>query len=89
MTEFNLVSSNIRNQFNLTGEFGWNQNLEAELTYERYLNDWFRVFGGVNLENESTNSLDEISTTAIAGIRYFTLTGSIWMCAWTINCGHK
>lgn len=72
MTELNLVSSNIRNQFTLTGEYGWNQNLEAELTYERYLNDWFRVFGGVNVENESTNSLDEISTTAIAGIRYFT-----------------
>ncbi|QED37163.1 copper oxidase [Antarcticibacterium arcticum] len=72
MTEINLVSSNIRNQFTLTGEYGWNQNMEAELTYERYLNDWFRVFGGVNVENESTNSLDEIATTAIAGIRYFT-----------------
>jgi hypothetical protein len=72
MTSLNLVSTNIRNQFTLTGEYGWNQNMEVELTYERYLNDWFRVFGGVNVENESTNSLDEIATTAIAGIRYFT-----------------
>ncbi|MGY5846416.1 multicopper oxidase domain-containing protein [Salegentibacter sp. HM20] len=72
MTGFNLISSNIRNQFTVRGEYGWNQNLEAELTYERYLNDWFRVFGGVNVENEGANSLDEIATTAIAGIRYFT-----------------
>lgn len=72
MTELNVVSSNIRNQFSLRGEYGWNENLEAELTYERYLNDWFRVFGGINLENEEHDSMDEISTSAIAGIRYFT-----------------
>ncbi|WP_372918047.1 multicopper oxidase domain-containing protein [Salegentibacter sp.] len=72
MAEFNLISSNIRNQFTARGEYGWNENLEAELTYERYLNDWFRVFGGLNLENENHNSMEEISTTAIAGIRYFT-----------------
>jgi hypothetical protein len=72
MTEINVVSTNIRNQFNLTGEYGWNKNLEAEFSYERYLNDWFRIFGGVNVENEGANSLDEIVTTGIAGIRYFT-----------------
>ncbi|NJW52677.1 multicopper oxidase domain-containing protein [Salinimicrobium oceani] len=72
MTGLTVVSSNIRNQFTLTGEYGWNQNMEAEFTYERYLNDWFRVFGGINVENEGANSLDEIATTAIAGIRYFT-----------------
>merc|ERR1712063_236270 len=33
---FNLVTSNIRNQFNVTLEYGWNQNLEAEVTYEYY-----------------------------------------------------
>ncbi len=72
MAEFNAISSNIRNQFTLSGEYGWNKNLEAELTYERYLNDWFRVFGGINLENEEHDNLEEISSTAIAGIRYFT-----------------
>ncbi|WP_162055254.1 multicopper oxidase domain-containing protein [Pontibacter pamirensis] len=72
MTELNLVSSNIRNQFNLNVEFGYNQNLEAELTYERYLYDYFRVFAGVNVENEMDNSLDEVNPVAVAGIRYFT-----------------
>ncbi len=72
MTEFNYVSSNIRNQFNVKGEYGWNQNLEAEITYERYLHDYLRIFTGVNVENEMEDSLDEISTTAIAGIRFLT-----------------
>ncbi len=72
MTEFNFVASNIRNQFNIMAEYGWNQNLEAEVTYERYLHDYLRVFGGVNIENEMEDSLDEISTTAIVGVRYLT-----------------
>ncbi len=72
MTEFNFVASNIRNQFNVSAEYGWNQNLEAEVAYERYLHDYFRVFAGVNIENEIEDSLDEISTTAIAGIRFLT-----------------
>lgn len=72
MAGLNLVSSNIRNQFNLSAEYGWNQNIEAEFSYEYYLNDWFRVFGGVNMENEIEDSMDDIATTAIAGIRYFT-----------------
>ncbi|WP_044405202.1 multicopper oxidase domain-containing protein [Lacinutrix sp. Hel_I_90] len=72
MTEFNFVASNIRNQFNVMAEYGWNQNLEAEVTYERYLHDYLRVFGGVNIENEMEDSLDEISTTAIAGVRFLT-----------------
>lgn len=72
MAEFKFVASNIRNQFNISAEYGWNQNLEAEVSYERYLHDYFRVFGGVNFENEMEDSLDEISTTAIAGIRFLT-----------------
>nr|WKN35895.1 multicopper oxidase domain-containing protein [Tunicatimonas sp. TK19036] len=72
MTEINLVSSNIRNQFNLNAEVGYNENIEAEFTYERYLYDYFRVFAGVNVENEIENSLDDLSVTAIAGIRFFT-----------------
>ena len=72
MTEINLRSSNIRNQFNLNMEYGYNQNMEAEVTYERYLYDYFRVFAGVNLENEIPENLDEISTTAVVGIRFLT-----------------
>jgi CopA family copper-resistance protein len=72
MTEVNLVTSNIRNQFNLTAEYGWNEILEAEFTYERYLYDYFRVFAGVNVEKEEENSLNDVSPTAVAGIRFFT-----------------
>ncbi|WP_117884118.1 multicopper oxidase domain-containing protein [Aureibaculum luteum] len=72
MTEFNFTTSNIRNQFNVIAEYGWNENLEAEVTYERYLHDYLSVFGGVNIENEMEDSLDELSTTAIVGIRYLT-----------------
>ncbi|WP_026836498.1 multicopper oxidase domain-containing protein [Gillisia sp. JM1] len=72
MTELNVVSSNIRNQFTALAGYGWNENIEAEFTYEYYLNDWVRLFGGVNVENEMENSMEELSTTAIGGIRYFT-----------------
>ncbi len=70
MTELYATATNIRNQFTVRAEYGWNKNLEAEFSYERYLNDYFRVFGGVNVENEGEDSLDEINTTAIGGIRY-------------------
>ena len=70
MTELYATATNIRNQFTLAGEYGWNKNLEAEVSYERFLNDYFRVFGGVNVENEGADSLDEINTTAIAGVRW-------------------
>ena len=72
MTTLNLVSSNIRNQFSLRGEYGWNKNIEVEAAYDRYLYDYLTVFGGVNVENEMEDSLEEITTTAIAGIRYLT-----------------
>ncbi|MEQ8419246.1 MAG: multicopper oxidase domain-containing protein [Arenibacter algicola] len=71
-TALNLVSSNIRNQFNVSFEYGWNKNLEAEVTYERYLHDYLRVFGGVNIENETSKSLDNFKTTAVIGVRYLT-----------------
>jgi hypothetical protein len=71
-TTINLVSSNIRNQFNATVEYGYNRNLEAEVTYERYLHDYLRVFGGVNIENETPDSFNEFRMVAVAGIRYLT-----------------
>jgi len=72
MTTLNVVSSNIRNQFNVLAEYGWNQNIEAEFSYEYYLYDWVSLFAGVNVENEMKDSMEELSTTAIGGIRYFT-----------------
>ena len=71
-TALNLTTSNLRNQFNASFEYGWNQNLEGEFTYERYLHDYLRVFGGVNIENSTRDSLDEFSTTAVVGVRYLT-----------------
>lgn len=72
MAEVKLVSSNIRNQFNLSAEYGWNNNLEAEVSYERYIQDYFRAFGGINIENEREDDLSKISTTVVAGFRFLT-----------------
>lgn len=72
MTGLNMVSSNQRNQFNLNAEYGWNKNFEGEFSYERYLYDYFRVFAGVNVENENRKSLGEIETTVVGGFRFFT-----------------
>lgn len=69
---FNLVSSNIRNQFNASLEYGWNKNLEAEITYERYLHDYLRVFAGANMENNSPDDLSGFNTTVVLGMRYLT-----------------
>ena len=71
-TAINLTTSNLRNQFNASFEYGWNKNLEGEFTYERYLHDYLRVFGGVNIENETRGSLDKLNTTAVIGLRYLT-----------------
>ncbi len=68
----NFSTSNIRNQFNTSVEYGWNKNLEAEATYEYYLYDYLRVFGGVNIENEIPDNTEEFNTTAVVGIRFFT-----------------
>ena len=72
MTGINFISSNIRNQFNLSAEFGYNENLEVEFTYERYLYDYVRVFGGVNLENSIPDSLGQYEVTGVAGLRFLT-----------------
>ncbi len=72
MIGLDLVTSNIRNQFNVSIEYGWNNNLEAEFTYEYYLHDYLRIFAGVNTENEINFRLNELNTTAVSGIRYFT-----------------
>ena len=72
MSAINLTTSNIRNQFNLIAEVGYNKNLEAEFSYERYLYDYARVFGGVNVENTFPDSLGVYDVTAVAGFRFLT-----------------
>ena len=70
MAAIELTSSNVRNQFNFGAEMGWNKNFETDISYERYLSDYFRVYGGVNIENEIPNDLGQFSTVAQVGIRY-------------------
>jgi hypothetical protein len=70
--ELFLTSSNIRNEFGLRAEFDYDKNLEAEVNYNRYLNDWVRLYVGVNTETEIPNSFDEFSTVGLIGVKYFT-----------------
>ena len=70
--ELFLTSSNIRNEFGLRAEFDYDQNLEAEISYNRYLNDWVRLYVGVNTETEIPNSFDEFNTVGLVGVKYFT-----------------
>jgi len=71
-SELSLTSSNIRNEFNLQVETDYNQNSEVEFSYNRYLNDWVRIYAAVNSENEIPDSYDEFNTVGLAGIKYFT-----------------
>ncbi|WP_010136796.1 multicopper oxidase domain-containing protein [Ochrovirga pacifica] len=71
-TELNLMSSNIRNEFGLRAEFDYNQNAEVEVNYNRYLNDWVRVYAGVNTETSTPDSYDTFNTIGLVGIKYFT-----------------
>ncbi len=67
-----VVSSNIRNRFNLNATYDWSNYLKSEITYERYLYDHFSVLGGVTLRSHEHTPVDDITPIAIAGIRYFT-----------------
>jgi hypothetical protein len=71
-SELRLTSSSIRNEFNLRLESDYNQNSEVEFSYNRYLNDWVRIYAGVNSENEIPNSYEDFNTVGLVGIRYFT-----------------
>lgn len=71
-SELRLTSNSIRNEFNLRVESDYNQNSEVELSYGRYLNDWVRIYAGVNAENDIPDSYDEFNTVGLVGIKYFT-----------------
>ncbi len=70
--ELFLTSSNIRNEFSLRAEFDYNQNAEIEVNYNRYLNDWVRVYAGVNTETSTPDSYDTFNTVGLVGVKYFT-----------------
>jgi len=71
-SEISLSSSNIRNEFNLRSEFDYRQNGEGELTYNSYLNDWIRLYSGVNVENKRPDSFDSLNAVGLIGVKYFT-----------------
>lgn len=70
--ELNYTVSNIRNEFQVSAEGDYNNKGEFEISYNRYLNDFVRLYAGVNTENESPNAwLGEMNTVALAGVKYF------------------
>lgn len=73
MSSVELVSSNTNNQFNLETKYGWDQNYELKLDYERFVGDYFRLYGGIKAENEVENSLNEHEVHGRVGMRYLLL----------------
>ncbi len=71
-SELEISSSKIRNEWILSAEYGYDKDLEAEISYNRYLNDWVRLYVGVNTENEPNHSLDKFNTVGKLGVKYFT-----------------
>ena len=65
-----LTSSNTRNQFNLGVEYGRNKNLEAEMSYDRFLSDYFRVYLGANTENKIEKESGAYSTVGTLGVKW-------------------
>lgn len=65
-----LVSSNTDNQVNLMAEYGWNQNYEFTLDYERFVGEYFRLFGGLKSENEKENAFEDHELVGRIGARY-------------------
>ncbi|MDT8394346.1 MAG: multicopper oxidase domain-containing protein [Bacteroidales bacterium] len=71
-SELKLSTSNIRNEFNLFLETDYFYNSELEISYDRYLNDWLRIYAGINTENEISGSYNIFNTVGLFGIKYFT-----------------
>lgn len=71
-SEVNLSISNIRNEFALRNEMDYQLNGEMEISYNRYLNDWVRIYAAANVENETPDSFNELNTVGLIGIKYFT-----------------
>ncbi|KPM49644.1 multicopper oxidase domain-containing protein [Jiulongibacter sediminis] len=67
--EIRLTSSSIRNEFNAMAEADYSGKVELQADYSYYLNDWVRLYAGVNSENEGTS--EPFNTVALAGLRYF------------------
>lgn len=71
-TELNLMSSNIRNEFSLRTELDYKKSLEVEVNYNRYINDWVRVYAGINSETSTPDTYSTFNTVGLVGVKYFT-----------------
>ena len=69
-SSFELTSTNTRNQVNLGAEYGWNKNLEADFSYDRFLSDYFRVYIGANSENKVEEKLGAVETVGTLGMKW-------------------
>ncbi len=68
-----IEHSNTNNQINLMTEFGWNENYEFRLDYERFTGDFFRVYGGIKSENETKDAFEDHDLVGRLGMRYLLL----------------
>jgi CopA family copper-resistance protein len=71
--------SNNKNAFILAGDANWKGDYEIDLDYERYITQYFRVFGGVDAGNElflrkssgeAGSNIDSKIIRPVIGIRY-------------------
>jgi hypothetical protein len=76
-----LTSSNTRNQLNLGADYGWNKNLEADFSYDRFLSDYFRLYVGANIENQIEEKLGTVDTVATLGAK--------WLLPYFIDSGFR
>ncbi len=49
-----LRAENTRNAFNIEYDWDYDHEYEAELTYERYINRFFELYAGIEIEREET-----------------------------------
>jgi FtsP/CotA-like multicopper oxidase with cupredoxin domain len=76
MTDGRVVAADTRNTLSVIWEAGWDEDYEAEITYERYFNRFFKAFAGAVLTD------GEQKHRGIIGIRYllpFLFESSVWL----------
>lgn len=70
MGKFAFTASGTRNEFNILGEIGWNQNYELTADIQHYSGDYTRLFAGINSENEKHDSFEDHDISGRIGIRH-------------------
>ncbi|SDE50239.1 multicopper oxidase domain-containing protein [Riemerella columbipharyngis] len=72
-SSINWTYSSIRNEWDISAEADYRGRFEAELSYNRYLNDWVRTYLGVKSEKYNIGKdYQESSPVLKAGLKYFT-----------------